>query len=744
MPSSHSHTQHVGFSSEKSLVHAQHSNSISLSPSAPASPSPSPSASPSASASPVLLRASLHRTSYTPISVMRKSYAAPKKSLRFLRTPSPSSNGPTAAQPSTSAALHCNSTPFHYPGVSSPVKPPSRLQRHPLDLSHTSPEALAAFRAAMANALALANDALCTPSKSSPQPTSVVPSAPIRKPSPQPCTVSPSAPIPQPAPQPITVLPSSPIRQPSPQPLVASPSPIRQPSPQSFIVSPSSSSLLSQPALVVPFTPLTLSLGLVSPNRGLISLAKSAVRAAPWVETSCTPDIHMPLTSTPTWSHRTQSAASEATSVLSSPHTNNADGSQASLTDYRLPFVGFTNSILGAVAGRRLWRMPKGSTRKLVEFMARDCSILQSPSPPARHDSVANWLSAVPTPLRQSPPPQTSFLRRPSPVPSSLFGSSTASPSAVEPESPLCLRAEVRDLPVASSCFRSVTASSSSSSSDAWPFGPCAAYPAHRARSPIVALVNEWDDGFAERPIDSPSPPSRLRDIPITPLGSEYFRSSIGAPSSVRDIPITPLGSEYFRSSIGSPCPIRGIPITPLGSEYFRSSIGAPSPVCATAVSPLGSDYFHSSTGSPPLIGGIPITPLGSEYFRSSIGSPGASPVAASPSPVAFSPKSSSLDSTSSSSACSSPLAQPQSPPAPTPLPLPSASPSPAPAPAVTRSPSPAPAQAPAVPHSPTPEPPTPSVAPSSAPEPQLSWKIAAGIVAGAFAITCLASHYLF
>lgn len=717
MSSSSLHNQCVGFSPEKSLVNVQQ---------------PSSHLSPSSSLvrSPMTFRATLHRTAYTPISIIKKSYEAPKKSIRFLR----------ASQPSTSADLAVHDDEhdhqYDYPGVSSPKHTPARPVPRPLDVSQTSPDTLFAFRAAMARALALANNALSTTPSQVPDPQSTIE---VRR---LPSSV-----------QQLSLPPAvaSPSLVPSPSPAGSAPRPlILSPSPEPAVVIPSSAVVTPLPAIVTPSTPLAKS----TPPRvagdahfpfddesasfiaRLIPKATLLANTASWIEGCDSPDIHKPVVSTPLWSHCSQSPSSLATTNTFDVRSCDADGSQASFARYRLPFTDNDFTLLGAVAGRRFLRMPKGGTYKLAELVSRDFRPLLDPSRAARHESVGNWLTGVPTPVPQLPlSPRSSFLRRPSPVPSSLFDSPTrslpppaASPAAVvaDPESPLFYRSRPLAPPSASSCFRAQTASSPSSGSDDWALGHLFPRVTKAVAPSPTAMINNWDDGFEDRVVESPCHTTRLRDLPISPLGSEYFRSSIGEPSPDRDAPIT---TTLVSAVTSSPCkwPTPALRRSPCCSQHFFSPVASRSPSSA-----------HASTKGP-YSPDIPSLSPASSSSLARAESPSA--------PIRFSwPSASPLPSPlGASTPVSVPPASPASSPAIT------RSPPSSPSSAVTRSPSPAPEPTrPSTPSpSPAPEPtrpstPSPSPAQPVEPAPRLSWKIAAGVVAGAFAVTCLASYYLF
>lgn len=257
--------------------------------------------------------------------------------------------------------------------------------------------------------------------------------------------------------------------------------------------------------------------------------------------------------------------------------------------------------------------------------------------------------------------------------------------------------------------------------------------------------VLRWAADLASPVVDTEPRPTALQELPISPLSSSFFRSSIGTPSllpspspssSSQAVSLPSSASRFGCSSDSSTNP----PSTPQRPSGFLDW-------WFDSLSPIVMDHVPSA---PPRFLENP-SPVASSLFRSSLGAPEESPLQ-----VSTTPRSASLSPTQS---------PPRSPPRSSPR---SASPYPAspcshtPSPAIQRRPnrpcvagpdfSPpsrglryfgkltAPSSEPLCAYLPTA---TTSPCPSLA----LSWNSIAGIVgiaAGAFTLGCLATRYLF
>lgn len=269
------------------------------------------------------------------------------------------------------------------------------------------------------------------------------------------------------------------------------------------------------------------------------------------------------------------------------------------------------------------------------------------------------------------------------------------------------------------------------------------------------ARVLKWAANLPSPVVDTKPRPTALQELPISPLSSSFFRSSIGAPS--------PLPSP-----LASPSPSPQSVSLPSSASRFNCSSGSSNNPLSTPQRPSGFlDWWFDSL-SPIAMDHVPSvpprflehpSPVASSLFRSSLGAPEESPLQ-----VSTTPRSASQSRTHSPLR-SPPHSPPRSPPRSSPR-----SPSPFPASPCSHTPSPViqgRANQPCI-AGPDFSPPSrglrhfgklaapsyeplcaylPTAASSPSPSRGLSWKSITGIVgiaAGAFTLGCLATRYLF
>lgn len=149
--------------------------------------------------------------------------------------------------------------------------------------------------------------------------------------------------------------------------------------------------------------------------------------------------------------------------------------------------------------------------------------------------------------------------------------------------------------------------------------------------------VLKWAADLPSPVVDTEPRPTALQELPISPLSSAFFRSSMGAPSplsspSPRSVSL-PSSASRFACSSGSSTNTPSTPPRPSG--FFDWWFDSLSPIIISHV-----------TSAPPRFLENP-SPVASSFFRSSLGAPEESPlqVSATPRPASQSPTKSPLPS---------------------------------------------------------------------------------------------------
>lgn len=97
--------------------------------------------------------------------------------------------------------------------------------------------------------------------------------------------------------------------------------------------------------------------------------------------------------------------ASAITNSWSTPSTSIATVSSGSPFAYRLPVLQREHTLLGALAGKRVWRFSSADKEAYLNGLHRDDphNLLQTPDNVARTESLHKWIADIPTPYTPSP-----------------------------------------------------------------------------------------------------------------------------------------------------------------------------------------------------------------------------------------------------------------------------------------------------------------------------------------------------
>lgn len=97
--------------------------------------------------------------------------------------------------------------------------------------------------------------------------------------------------------------------------------------------------------------------------------------------------------------------ASAITNSWSTPSTSIATVSSGSPFAYRLPVLQREHTLLGALAGKRVWRFSSADKEAYLNGLHRDDphNLLQTPDNVARTESLHKWIHDIPTPYAPSP-----------------------------------------------------------------------------------------------------------------------------------------------------------------------------------------------------------------------------------------------------------------------------------------------------------------------------------------------------
>lgn len=406
-----------------------------------------------------------------------------------------------------------------------------------------------------------------------------------------------------------------------------------------------------------------------------------------WIDSCHSPDSCESAVTSPSASSVADSWSARSTSIAT-------ETSRAPFP-YRVPPFAGNVDLLSALVGKRIWRVSPNDKAAFLEYLDMvDPQHLLS-TPPTRCTSIHNWIADIPTPHTPSPA-RPSRLRdlTPSPLSSSFFSPALGSPGNLD--------TQAHGLPAMSSSPELAPACqaspSSEASSDGWLFNrrrffvrraSPAASPSPRASSPVI--------------LSSPTPaasPSIRASPPVAQSSPAPAASPLLAvsPSSSPDNNKLSDALSKLQSLLAAGSPV---PITRSSSPVIHSSPAAPASPAASPTAHHHSPVVTRSTAPP--------RPLSRKRKLAADASP--APTRSRPGVTRFGPP----------TAFRFMPALPDSLPS---LPRPGTS-MPGSFPTAIRV-----------------EPLAPAAPSTTAPG--FPWKTVAGIAAGAFALGCLASRYLF